>query len=269
MSVFASQYDALFVSNQKLKEISILLRNGRTVQSKVMNLIFTILRCIVLHIDNHCTRLHEFKDVFSDNSLTTLRNDLEDLLYFDAKFFNCLLLELTLYTLRKERNYLDRNIALIPNGTMSRSRWNDVIIRRKVKAIVKFMIFRKTRTCRCLQVEGDALNWSSYKDKIGVILNKQINSKNISNNRIVVDQNNCLKYSKDNYQRDIVDRIYFRRNGTNSLQNRSGMEYNLKDVYNQRFCNKIYCLFHYGWIWLSLYYFTVFFIQCYSTLREH
>lgn len=269
MSVFASQYDALFVSNQKLKKISIVLKNGRTVQSKVMVLIFTILHCIVLRIDNHCTCLREFKDVFSENSLTTLRNDLENLLYFDGKFFNCLLLEMMLYTFQKERNYLDRSIALIPNGTMSRSRWNGVIIRRKVKAIVKFLIFRKTTTCRCSQDESDALNWSSYKDNIGVIFNNQINNKNVSNNRIVFDQSNCLKYSKDNYQRNIVDRIYFKRNDTNSLENRSEMKYNLKDVYIQRFCNKIYCLLRCGWIWLSLYYFSAFFIQCYSTLHEH
>lgn len=97
------QENGSLLCSENLTQVSIALKKGRTVQSKAMDFILTMLSCIVLNVD-HRTRSRVSGYGFSNRRLNVLRKDLEDLLYFHKKCFDSLIIVLLLETLGKEIN---------------------------------------------------------------------------------------------------------------------------------------------------------------------
>lgn len=231
-----------FLACDEFQKISVILKKGRTTQSKVMDFILTILGCIILKID-HRSRLHRFKDAFNCRSLNILYNDLENLLHFNTKFVNFVILELLLVAMQKEHNCRNRYIKLNTVVDTPTKRWNKIIFQKRVKAIVKFLIFRKIKLSSYLYDETNTLDWLCYKQKVTVILNNEINPKH----NFIMMQN----YIKNNYQKSIANYAYY-ESMNNSLKKYSKMETSNSSI--DPFGDKIYWLICCGWLSVFMHY---------------
>lgn len=242
------------------KEISVVLKKGRTTQSKVMNFILTMLACITLKID-HRFRLHEFKDIFCVKSLEILKNDLENLLLFNTKFFNPLVLEFLLEALKKENNYRSRRIRNGVDESAPLRQWNKVIFERRVRTIVKFLIFRKIKTFYYFHGECNVSDWSIYKEKIGIILNNEIDPRNTYTiHKNVWYKDKCVRNDCEtnlaSYFTSKVKNVHLRdRESTNKyLQIKSNFcEKSERADFGHFFINMYYFLC-YGWLCIFLCY---------------
>lgn len=249
---YTNEYNGLVLFYKKLEEISTILKEGRTTQARVMNFILTVLNCMILKVDSQ-TCLHEFVSIFNDRNMQVLRNDLENLLYFKTKFFNFLILELLLEAVRKESNV--KPIVDTPNR-----QWNKVVFQKRVKAIVKFLIFRKVKKSSYLYDENDMSDWFSYKQKLSIVLNNEINS----GDNFVMNRNNL----KDNREKDIVNcanrkRKYQYTNNVKIFRKCSNTKFNFYEIsmYTciRHLYTKVYCLFRLaifmcGWLTNFMYY---------------
>ncbi|KAK9295927.1 hypothetical protein QLX08_009897 [Tetragonisca angustula] len=247
-----NEYNGLVLFYKKLEEISTILKEGRTTQARVMNFILTMLNCMILKVDNQ-TCLHEFIGIFNDRSMQVLRNDLENLLCFKTKFFNFLILELLLEAVRKENN-----VKLIVDTPCKQ--WNKVVFQKRVKAIVKFLIFRKAKKSSYLYDGNDMSDWFSYKQKVSIVLNNEINSgdnfimnkNNLKDNR-VKDTVNCARYERESQYTDDV-KIFKQHSNTKFNFYETSMYTCIRHL-----CTKVYCLFWlaifmYGWLAVFMYY---------------
>ncbi|KAG7190360.1 hypothetical protein KM043_006471 [Ampulex compressa] len=131
--------------NNHLIEVSVTLRTGRTILSKAMDLILTMLGCIILKVD-HRARLREFTDMLTEKTLKSLRSDLENLLCFDTKNVDRLILQLVVEAIRLERSWKTRSVRRNIPVVARMYRWNVVALKQKLICILKFLIFRKTRS---------------------------------------------------------------------------------------------------------------------------
>ncbi|XP_031773913.1 uncharacterized protein LOC116414808 [Apis florea] len=192
MLEYINQSNDSFLSCDKLKTISVFLKKGKTTQSKVMDFILTILSCIILKIDNQ-TYLYEFKDIFNDRTLKNIKDDLENLLHFKTKFFNFLIMELLLETIKKENNYFNKHIKFNRIMETSNKQCNKEVLQKKVKDVIKFLIFRKIKKSSYLHDDNSTLDWSYYKQKIDVILSNEICSRDN-----IINKNNVKKNNEEN-----------------------------------------------------------------------
>lgn len=201
------QENGSLLCSENLTQVSIALKKGRTVQSKAMDFILTMLSCIVLNVD-HRTRSRVSGYGFSNRRLNVLRKDLEDLLYFHKKCFDSLIIVLLLETLGKEINC--RHVKL--NNTVevtSMKSWNRVIFRRKVKAVIRFLVFRKIRTSSHPRYANDTMDWPSFKEKINEMLNARANLPigDLRINRRVLSEKKYLAYDHRNKCDDPITSI--------------------------------------------------------------
>ena len=255
MLEYTNEYNGSFLSCGKLKEISTVLKEGRTIQSRVMNFILTIISYIVLKIDDR-SRLHEFTDIFDDRYLQILKNDLENLMHFKTKFFNLLILELLLETVKKENNYRNRRLKLNAAVDTANKGYSKVVLQKKVKVIVKFLIFRKVKTSSYLYDENNTFNWFSYKQKISVVLNNEISPKE----NFLTIKNNL----KDYCEKNIMNCIFYKRknectNNVKNLTNYTNKEPRFYETFMyytciSDLCTKFYWLLWYGWLAICMYY---------------
>ncbi|XP_017889548.1 uncharacterized protein LOC108630651 isoform X1 [Ceratina calcarata] len=190
---------------ENLKQVSIALKKGRTVESKAMDFILTILSCIVLNID-HRTLLHVSGYGFSNRRLKVLRKDLEDLLYFHTKYFNSLIIDLLLDTLKKEINCHYKCVKLNTGEATSIRSWNRVIFRRKVKAVIRFLVFRKMKTSSHFRYANDTIDWPLFKEKINKTLNIKTNLpiRDLRINKKVWSEKKYLEYDDRNKPDDSI-----------------------------------------------------------------
>lgn len=266
MLEYMNQSNDSFLSCDKLKTISVFLKKGKTTQSRVMDFILTILSCIILKIDNQ-TYLYEFKDIFNDRTLKNIKDDLENLLHFKTKFFNFLIMELLLETIKKENNYFNKRIKFNRIMETSNKQCNKEVLQKKVKDVIKFLIFRKIKKSSYLHDDNSTLDWSYYKQKIDIILSNEICPRDN-----IINKNNVKKNNEEN----TINFIYHKtknesmNNINNSKKSDSKIESNFYKTSSYTcfdyLCSKIYWLLCYAWLGIFIYYCCTSFFPIFPTL---
>lgn len=259
--------------------------NQRLTMIHAMDLIFTMIGCIVLNID-HRPNVQRFEKVLSPDCINTIRGDLENLLLFEKKLVNSFLVA---WIKIKYSNKVIFTTSSTSSDGMSRKFLRKSDLRLAILRVIKSMIFRTRAKNRTIFQRNDNHSWTSdrpirsrkrcdrsiidyllpieYPRKVRIIALAEPQRQSWASQSIIALTNRprSLRTRGESRRLPVASLTPWKyRSPGNSSRFWPG-----QDITNNHVCKKFHCPLCYGWLWLPVVYAihifsTIFmsFIQC-------